>query len=55
MKRTVMVNNSTNINKINNNFSLQLTEHTTKYTTTYDVGNPGICFGQAENMAALKR
>jgi len=35
---TVMVNNSTNINKTNNHLSSQLN---TKKFTTYDVGNPG--------------
>jgi len=35
-----MVNNSTNINKTNNNHSPQLTKHKKK-NTTYDVGNPG--------------
>jgi hypothetical protein len=35
----MMVEDSTNINKMNIHFSLQRTEH--KNTTTYDVGNPG--------------
>ena len=44
-----MVNNSTNINKTNNNHSPQLTKHKKK-NTTYDVGNPGPGLGQAQTF-----
>ena len=36
---TVMVKNSTDINKTNNHLSPQITEH--KQITTYDVEHPG--------------
>jgi hypothetical protein len=39
----MMINNSTNINKMNNHLSPQLIEHK---TTTYDVGNPSPDLGQ---------
>jgi hypothetical protein len=41
---TVMVNNSTNINKTKHLLSLQLIK-TNKKTMTYNVGNPGADFG----------
>ena len=43
-----MVNNSTNINKTNNNLSPQLIQH--KKTMTYDVRNPGKGLEQAQKM-----
>ena len=48
-----MVNNSTNINKMNNHLSPTLTEHKNK-TTTYDVGNPGTSFGQVQKCGGTK-
>jgi hypothetical protein len=48
-----MVNNSTNMNRMNDHLSPKLAEHTKKKTTTYDVENPGP--GQAQNMAGLNR
>jgi len=37
-----MVNNSSNINKTNNDLSSQLIERNNKNTMIYDVGNPGM-------------
>jgi hypothetical protein len=42
---TVMVNNLTNINKMNNGLSPQPIDH--KKTTTYDIEKPGHVLGQA--------
>jgi hypothetical protein len=42
-----MVNNSTNINKTNNQLSFKLKPLSTKKTTTYGIGNPGPDLGQA--------
>ena len=45
-----MVDNSTNIDKVNNHFSSQTIEHThmhTKKIMTYGVGNSGPRLGQA--------
>ena len=39
--KTMMVNNSTNINNISNHFSLHILKNT-KNTITYVNGNPGI-------------
>jgi hypothetical protein len=44
--KTVMVNNSTNINKTNNNLSPQTNEY--EKTMTYDIGNPGPVLGQTQ-------
>jgi hypothetical protein len=48
----MMVNNSTNINKINNHLSSLLTEH--KKNMTYDVGNPDSGIGQAQKCGGVK-
>jgi hypothetical protein len=48
---TLMANNSTNINKTNNNLNL-LTEH--KKTTTLDVGSPGPGLKQAQECDRVK-
>jgi hypothetical protein len=42
-----MVNNSTNITKTNNHFSIQIIEHK-KNTMTYGIGNLGPGLGQAK-------
>ena len=47
-----MVNNSTNINKINNHLSLQLTKH--KKTWTNDVENPGPHLGRTQKGGDVK-
>ena len=47
-----MMNNSTNINNINNHLSFQIIEHKKKNTTN-DVRNPGIGLGQAHKLAVL--
>ena len=49
---TIMVNNSTNINKINNHLSPQLIKH--KKNTTYDVENPGPHLGRAQRGGDVK-
>ena len=46
-----MVNNSTKI-KMNNRLSPQLLN--IEKTTTYDVGNPGPCLGQAQQCGGVK-
>jgi hypothetical protein len=43
-----MVNNSTNINKMNNDLSPQLIEIIKKKTTTFHVRDPGPGFGQPQ-------
>jgi len=48
----MMVNNSTNINKANNDLSPQIIEH--KKTMTYD-RNPGPGLGQAQIVAGVNR
>jgi hypothetical protein len=48
-----MVNNSTNINKMNNHLSPSLTEHKKK-TMKYDIRNPGLCLGQAQKCDRVK-
>ena len=45
--KTVMVINSTDINKVNNHLSSSLN---TKETMTYDVGNPNPGLGQAQKI-----
>ena len=45
-----MVNNSTNINKMNNHFNSLNIEK----TMTYEVGNPGLGLGQAQKCGGLK-
>ena len=47
----MMVNNSTNINKANNDLSPQIIEN--KKTMTYD-RNPGPGLGQAQIVAGVK-
>ena len=42
-----MVNNSININKMNNHLSPRIIDHN-KQTTTYNVRNPGSGLGQAQ-------
>ena len=49
-----MVNDSTNINKTNIHLSPQLTEHKKGGDMTYDVGNPGPGFGQAQKYGRVK-
>ena len=49
-----MVNNSTNINKTNNNLSSQIIEHKKKKTMTYDIGNSGPDLRQALNCSGVK-
>jgi hypothetical protein len=44
-----MVNNFTNINKMNNHLSPQITEHTRQYR--YDIGNPS--WDRYKNVAGL--
>jgi hypothetical protein len=44
---TLMVNNFTNINKMNHYLSPQIIEHKKK-TMTYGVINPGTVLGQAQ-------
>ena len=48
--KAVMVNNSTNINKINNQLLLN-----TKYTMIYDVRNPGLDLGQTQRSGGVKQ
>ena len=43
-----MVNNSTNINKTINYL------YTKKKSTTYDIGNPDLGFGQAQKCDGIK-
>jgi len=43
-----MVNNSTNINKMNNHLSPQIIEH--KKIMTYDVGNPSTKVSTSSKM-----
>ena len=50
---TIMINNSTNINKINNHLSPQLIKHKKK-PTTYDVENPGHHLGRAQRGSDVK-
>ena len=50
-----MVNNFTNMNKMNNHISFELNSLNTKKTTIYDVGNPGSGLGQVQNVAELNR
>jgi hypothetical protein len=49
----VKVNNSTNINKTNNNVLPQLDEHIKK-TKTSDIGNPCPGLGQAHTSCRVK-
>ena len=49
---TVMVNNLTNINKMNNGLSPQPINH--KKTTTYDIEKPGHVSGQAQQYGGVK-
>jgi hypothetical protein len=53
-RSSVMVYNSTNINKKNTKHLIltYLTEH--KKTMTYDVGNPGPGLGQAQQCGGVK-
>ena len=53
---TVMVINSTNINKTNNHHHLSslLNSLNTEKTTTYDVGNPDPGLGQAQKCGGVK-
>jgi hypothetical protein len=51
---TVMVNNSTNINKTNNHLSLQINTVNIKKTMTYDVGNPGPGLKLAQKCGEVK-
>jgi hypothetical protein len=51
---TVMVNNSTNINKTNNHLSLQINMLNIKKTMTYDVGNPGPGLELAQKCGEVK-
>ena len=48
---TVMVNNSTNFNKMNNHFSTQTIEYKKKNMMS-DIGNPGLSatLGQAKQI-----
>ena len=48
-----MVNNSTNINKTNNNLSPKTTEHN-EHHTAYDVGNLGPGVAQSRNVARFR-
>ena len=50
---TVVVNNSTNINKTNNHLSPQLTEHDDK-TKTYPDWNPGHDLGRSYKCCEVK-
>jgi hypothetical protein len=50
--KPVMVNNSTNINKMNNKLSPQTIEY--KKTMTYDIGNPGPVLGQTQTCSKVK-
>jgi hypothetical protein len=45
-----MVNNSTNIKKMNNHFNSLNIEK----TMTYEVGNPGLGLGQAQKYGRIK-
>jgi hypothetical protein len=47
----MMVNNSTNINKMNNHLSLQTVK---KKTMAYDIGNPCPDLGQPQKCVKLK-
>jgi len=47
-----MVNNSTNINKMNNHLSPQLIEH--KKNQWHDFGNPGAGLEQAHSCGRVK-
>jgi hypothetical protein len=47
-----MVSNSTNINKMKNNLSLQLIKH--KKTMIYEVGNSGPDLGQTKPCGRVK-
>ena len=48
--KAVMVNNSTNINKMNNQLLLN-----TQYTMIYDVRNPGPGLGQTQRSGGIKQ
>ena len=48
-----MVNNSTNINKMNNHISPQLIKHKQK-TMIYDIGNPGPGLRQAQKCSRVQ-
>ncbi len=50
-----MFNNSTNINKMNNQLSPQLSEIIKKKTSTYGVGNPGPGLRQANKCSRVKQ
>jgi hypothetical protein len=50
-----MVNNSTNINKSNNQPRLTLNHWTQKKTMTYGIGNPGPGLGQAHKCGRVKQ
>ena len=52
---TVMVNNSTDINKTNNHLSPQITEHKDHGMNLYDVENPGPVWNRHEYVAVLNR
>jgi hypothetical protein len=47
-----MVNNSININKVNNHLKPSLTEH--EKNMTYDLGNSSPCLGQAQKCGSVK-
>jgi hypothetical protein len=50
-----MVNNSTNINKMNNHLSSQLNSlNSKKRTTTYGIGNPAPGLRQAHKCGGVK-
>jgi hypothetical protein len=51
--QTLMVNDFTNINKTKNHVSSQILEQKNK-TTTYEVGNPGPGWGQAQKCGGVK-
>ena len=51
---TVMVINSTNINKTNNHLSPQINTVNIKKTMTYDVGNPGPGLELAQKCGEVK-
>ena len=50
-RKKIIVNNSNNINKTNNQLS---SERTNKKTMTYDVGNPGTGLGQVQKCGRIK-
>jgi len=47
-----MINNASNINKMDNHISPQIIKY--KRTTTYDVGDPGLDLKQTQKCGGVK-